>query len=71
MKSPGHHVIPNYIIRVRLKRARVSYADQIVYQRNLTALRTQLGEAVFQSGSDEGRALTMVQATEIAMNETE
>ncbi len=44
-------------------------ADQIEYQRNLTALRAQLDEAAFQSAWAAGKAMTMEQAIEFAMSD--
>ncbi len=46
-------------------------ADQIERQRNLTAIRAQLDEATFQSAWAEGKAMTMDQAIEFAMDEME
>ncbi len=46
-------------------------ADQVEYQLNLTAVRAQLDEATFQSTWAKGYAMTMDQAIEMAMNETE
>lgn len=43
-------------------------ADEIRYNRNLATLRESLGEAAFQTASAEGRAMTLEQAVDYALN---
>ena len=44
--------------------------DQIVYERILAVLHTQLDEATFAAAWAEGRTLTLEQAIELALSDS-
>ncbi len=50
---------------------RLPPADDDAYQRNLASARAQLSGAVFNAAWDEGRALSLEQATDYALSREE
>ena len=50
---------------------RLPPADDDAYQRDLASARAQLGEAAFKAAWEEGRALSLEQATDYALSREE
>lgn len=46
-------------------------ADRILYERSVTGTRAQLGEETFKRVWDEGRAMSMEEAIEYALQQAE